>query len=511
MHEKIIILDFGGQYTQLIARRIREHKVFCEIYPFNLGYENILGLNPDAIILSGSPMSIYEKNSPHIDKKILETGVPVLGICYGLCIIADHFNGSVAKAGKREYGRAILTVKDDSDLFKDVSKETIVWMSHGDQVTEAPENFEIIAYTENSPVAAMRNKRKKLYGVQFHPEVIHTEEGNKILGNFLFEVCGLKGDWTPASFAEETVSRIREEVKDGKVICGLSGGVDSSVTAVLLHKALGDNLTCIFVDNGLLRAGEKKQVEDVFRKHFHINLVSIDATQLFLNALEGITDPEEKRKIIGREFIAVFEREAKKIGNVEYLAQGTLYPDLIESVSFKGPSATIKSHHNVGGLPEKMNLKLIEPLKELFKDEVRKVGKELKIPDEILERHPFPGPGLGVRILGEITREKLELLKKADKIFIDEIKKYGVYTEIWQALTVLLPVRTVGVMGDGRTYENVIALRAVTSLDGMTANWYQLPYDLMGIISNRIINEIRGVNRVVYDISSKPPSTIEWE
>jgi len=511
MHEKIIILDFGGQYTQLIARRVREQKVFCEIYPYNISYDKIRDVQPQGIILSGGPMSIYEKDSPKIDKRILEIGVPILGICYGLCIIADRYGGTVARAKRREFGKAELKVKNFEDLFKDISQKTSVWMSHGDQVLDIPQEFETIAFTENSPIAAARDKGRKLYGVQFHPEVVHTVEGVKILSNFLFEICRLKGDWTPASFVEETIKRIKEEVKDGKVLCALSGGVDSSVTTVLMHRAVGKKLTCIFVDNGLLRAGEKEQVEEMFRNHFQINLISIDAADRFLCELKGITDPEEKRKIIGREFISVFEEEALKIGDVEYLAQGTLYPDLIESVSFKGPSATIKSHHNVGGLPEKMNLKLIEPLKELFKDEVRKVGKELGIPEFVLQRHPFPGPGLGVRVLGEVTGDKLEILKQADKIFIDEIIKYGVYNDIWQALSVLLPVRTVGVMGDGRTYENVIALRAVTGLDGMTADWYKLPYELMGIISNRIINEIHGVNRVVYDISSKPPSTIEWE
>ncbi|RKY88877.1 GMP synthase (glutamine-hydrolyzing) [candidate division KSB1 bacterium] len=511
MHQKLIILDFGGQYTQLIARRVREQNVFCEIYPYNISLSRLNALKPDAIILSGGPMSIYEKGAPRIDKEILEIGVPVLGICYGLCIIADIYGGKVIGATKREFGRAELNINDNTDIFKGVSDKTIVWMSHGDRVVKIPDSFEIIAYTENSPIAAVRNREKKLFGVQFHPEVIHTIEGKKILSNFLFEVCGFKGDWTPASFVDETVKKIKEQVKNSKIICALSGGVDSSVTSILVHRAVGKNLTCIFVDNGLLRAGEKEQVENTFRRNFHVNLVSVDASDRFLKKLKGITDPEEKRRIIGREFISVFEEEAEKLGRVEYLAQGTLYPDLIESVSFKGPSATIKTHHNVGGLPEKMNLKLIEPLKELFKDEVRRVGKELGIPEEILCRHPFPGPGLGVRIIGEVTKEKLEILRKADEIFIDEIKRYGIYNDIWQALTVLLPVRTVGVMGDDRTYESVIALRAVTSMDGMTADWFHLPYELMEILSSRIINEVRGVNRVVYDISSKPPSTIEWE
>jgi len=521
MHETIIILDFGSQYTQLIARRIREQNVYCEIYPFNVPLETIESKNPRGIVLSGGPMSIYEDGAPQISsakgrsasggKDIFSFNIPFLGICYGLCTIAHHFNGVVAHSDRREYGRAELEIIHNTDLFAGIENNSRVWMSHGDRLESLPEGFEIIARTANSPIAAVRSTQKRLYGIQFHPEVVHTEHGTKILRNFLYRICGVKGDWTPSVFVKETVERIKQQVGDRKVILGLSGGVDSSVTAVLINRAIGEQLTCVFIDNGLLRIGEREQVEKTFRSYFHINLRVVDGTRDFLEALAGVADPEEKRKIIGNVFIELFEKEARAVGSVDFLAQGTLYPDLIESVSFKGPSVTIKSHHNVGGLPEKMSLQLLEPLRELFKDEVRKVGKQLNIPDEILQRHPFPGPGLAVRILGEVTKEKLELLGKADKIFIDEIKAAGAYNDIWQALTVLLPVRSVGVMGDHRTYDRAVVLRAVTSVDGMTADWYPMQPQLLARISNRIINEIPGINRVVYDISSKPPSTIEWE
>ncbi len=511
MHEQILILDFGSQYTQLIARRIREQDVYCEIYPFNISIEKITGKNPKGIVLSGGPMSVYEEASPMIHSSVFELGIPVLGICYGQQLIAYLLGGEVDKAVKREYGKAVLLIDKSEDLFNGVSDRSVVWMSHGDRLEKIPENFEVIAHTDNSPLAAIKEKKRKIYGIQFHPEVVHTEEGKKILRNFLFNIAKCSGDWTPKSFVSEAVMRIKDEVGDGKVICGLSGGVDSSVTALLLNKALGKNFKCLFVDNGFLRKGERKQVEETFNSHFKIDLQVVDASKRFLDSLKGVIDPEEKRKKIGNTFIEVFEEESGKFGRVDFLAQGTLYPDLIESKSFKGPSFTIKTHHNVGGLPEKMNLKLIEPLRELFKDEVRKVGNELSLPSEISGRHPFPGPGLAVRILGEVTKESLDILRDVDEIYIDEIKKANLYDDIWQAFAVLLPVRSVGVMGDSRTYENVTALRAVTSLDGMTADWFDMPHDILRKISSRIINEVKGVNRVVYDISSKPPSTIEWE
>ncbi len=512
MHELIIIIDFGSQYTQLIARRVREANVYCEIVPCTESVENIRSRNPKGLVLSGGPRSVYEKNAPNISSELFALGIPILGICYGHQLMAFHFNGEVNTAAKREYGKALLVIDDTSDLFREIPSPTAVWMSHGDALSKIPEGFEAIGHTENAPLAAMRNSEKHFYGIQFHPEVVHTEKGRLILHNFLFSIVGCAGDWTPGLFAQESIERIRNTVGTGKVICALSGGVDSSVTSVLLHKALGPGqFTPIFVDNGLLRKGEREQVEHMFRSAFKMDLHVVDGRDRFLSALAGVTDPEQKRKIIGKTFIDIFEQEASRIGRVDFLAQGTLYPDLIESVSFKGPSATIKSHHNVGGLPEKMNLKLIEPLRELFKDEVRKVGKELGIPQDILGRHPFPGPGLAIRVLGDVTPERLALVREADAIFIEEIRKAGLYDDIWQALTVLLPVQSVGVMGDSRTYENVAALRAVTSLDGMTADWYPMPPDVLGKISNRIINEIRGINRVVYDVSSKPPSTIEWE
>ena len=509
--QKILILDFASQYTQLIARRVREQKVYCEIHPYNIGFEKIKGFGAKGIILSGGPSSVYDKDAPTIDKEIFNLGLPVFGICYGMQLMTYLLGGVVAKAEHREYGRADVTIDDNTDLFKGLSKSETVWMSHGDRIERFPEGFRPIAHTDNSPVAAVKDEGRRFYGVQFHPEVVHTPKGREILGNFLFEICGCGATWTMGSFIESQIKEIKERVGGKGVICGLSGGVDSAVTAVLIHKAIGDQLTCIFVDNGLLRAGEARKVEEVFRKHFHINLIAVDASERFLNKLKGVEDPEKKRKLIGNEFIHLFEEEALKLKNVGFLAQGTLYPDVIESVSFKGPSATIKSHHNVGGLLEKMSLKLVEPMRELFKDEVRALGRELGMPDEVIERQPFPGPGLAIRVLGEVTKERLEVLKNADVIIMDEIKAAGLYTKMWQSFAVLLPVKTVGVMGDERTYEKVIALRAVESLDGMTADWVRLPYDLLAKVSNRIINEVKGVNRVVYDISSKPPSTIEWE
>ncbi len=511
--QMVVILDFGAQYSQLIARSVREQHVYCEILPFTVSAAHLRELNPAAIILSGGPSSIYGEGAPHCDRDILELGVPVLGICYGMQLLAFYENAKVKRAEKREYGRAELRIDDYSDLFSGFESlgQLTVWMSHGDFLSDFPRSYHRLASTDNCPTAAMGDPSRKIYGVQFHPEVAHTEQGGRIIANFLFRVAGLVPDWTADYFIEEAVGRIREQVGGGKVICGLSGGVDSSVAAVLVHKAIGDQLTCIFVDNGLLRKNEFAQVEETFRRHFHINLVCVDASERFLNGLAGVIDPEKKRKIIGETFIRVFEDEARKVGDAGYLVQGTLYPDVIESVSVKGPSATIKSHHNVGGLPEKMNLKLVEPLRELFKDEVRAVGRELGLSHELTGRHPFPGPGLAVRVLGEITRKRLDILREADDIYISEIRAAGIYDEIWQAFAVLLPVQTVGVMGDERTYDNVIALRAVTSRDGMTADWYRMPPEVMGRVSNRIINEVNGVNRVVYDISSKPPATIEWE
>jgi GMP synthase (glutamine-hydrolysing) len=508
--ETIIILDFGSQYTQLIARRIREMKVFCEIIPFSHKVEAYKDKNPKGIILSGGPASVFDENAPLCEKEVFQLGVPVLGICYGLQLIGKMFGGELKRSIRREYGKAVIKIDDRKDLFSGVKDQTTVWMSHGDHLSRLPPGFEVLAHTENIPFAAVRDKERKIFGLQFHPEVAHTQEGGKILHNSLFSICRCEGTWTAESFIESSVSRIRDEVKSGKVVLGLSGGVDSSVCAMLVNEAIGKQLNCIFVDNGCLRKNEASEVISAF-KHFDLNLTSVDASQRFLDELEGVTDPEEKRKIIGKVFIDVFEEEAAKIKDVEFLAQGTLYPDVIESISFKGPSATIKSHHNVGGLPEEMNLKLIEPLRELFKDEVRQIGKRLHLPDTIIGRHPFPGPGLAVRILGQVTKQRLFLLREADEIFIQELKKSGLYDKIWQAFCVLLPVQTVGVMGDERTYENVLALRAVTSLDGMTADWAKLPHETLEKISSRIINEVKGINRVVYDVSSKPPATIEWE
>jgi GMP synthase (glutamine-hydrolysing) len=512
MHEeRILVLDFGSQYTQLIARRVRESKVYSEIFPFNASIEKIRDFHPKGIILSGSPSSVYDKIAPIPDLKIFELGVPILGICYGMQLMAYCLGGKVAKAQKREYGRAELITDRRANIFKGIPKKTTVWMSHGDRIEEYPLGFQSVAHTDNSPVAAMANTSRRFYALQFHPEVAHTPLGSLIIRNFVFEICGCRPLWTMKSFIAGVTQEIRERVGDKKVVCGISGGVDSTVAAVLVHRAVGKQLTCIFVDNGALRTGEAEKVEKTLRKHFHMNIDCVDASERFLKKLKGVIDPEKKRKIIGNEFIHVFEEEAKKIKGVEFLAQGTLYPDVIESVSFRGPSAMIKSHHNVGGLLKRMRLKLVEPLRELFKDEVRVLGKDLDIPDEIINRQPFPGPGLAIRIIGEVTGERCDILRKADTIVLDEIRKAGLYTKLWQSFAVLLPVKSVGVMGDERTYENVIAVRAVNSLDGMTADWAKVPYEVLGTISNRIINEVRGVNRVVYDISSKPPSTIEWE
>lgn len=509
--EKILILDFGSQVTQLIARRVREQSVYCEIHPYNMTLEKIKEFGPKGIILSGGPSSVYDKDAPLSDARLFELGVPVLGICYGMQLMTNQLGGKVEKSKKREFGRAIMQIDDAKDLFAGFSGKEEVWMSHGDRIDDMPKGFAVISHTEHCPVAAMKDEKRRFFGVQFHPEVVHTPRGDEMLGNFLFKICGCKPLWTMANFIETEIELIRKKVGKGKVICALSGGVDSSVVAVLIHKAIGDQLQCIFVNNGLLRKGEAEKVVNLFSTHFNINLNYVDASDRFLNKLAGVSDPEQKRKIIGNEFIFLFEEEAKKLGQVDYLAQGTLYPDVIESVSTKGPSAVIKSHHNVGGLPEKMNLKLLEPVRELFKDEVRLLGKELGMPDEVIHRQPFPGPGLAIRCIGELSKEKLDILREADAIVLDEIRKAGLYREIWQSFAVLLPVKTVGVMGDARTYEFTVAIRAVNSLDGMTADWVKLPYELLGTISSRIINEVRGVNRVVYDISQKPPSTIEWE
>jgi len=510
--ERILILDFGSQYTQLIARRVREAKVYCEIYPFNAGLEKVKTFRPKGLILSGGPSSVYDPGSPLIEKAVIDIGVPVLGICYGMQLLTHLLGGVVAKSQKREYGRAELNIHKGKGLFTGVGEagRATVWMSHGDRIEKMPDGFTAIAHTGNSPTAAMADDDKKFYGVQFHPEVVHTPQGAQILRNFVYGICKCEPSWTMASFVDYSVGEIRKAVGNKQAVCGLSGGVDSSVAAVLVHKAIGKQLTCIFVNNGVLRKDEAEKVQHTF-KDMGLNLKYVDASSQFLDKLDGVEDPEMKRKIIGKTFIEVFEKEAHEVGGAEFLVQGTLYPDVIESVSFKGPSAVIKSHHNVGGLPEQMKLKLVEPLRELFKDEVRAIGRELKIPGEIIDRQPFPGPGLAIRILGAVTGPRLKILREADSIVIEEIKKAGLYKDIWQSFAVLLPIKTVGVMGDERTYENVVAIRAVTSQDGMTADWARLSYDLMGTMSNRIINEVKGVNRVVFDISSKPPSTIEWE
>ena len=508
----IVIIDFGSQFNQLIARRVRECRVYCQIEPPTTAIEKIRSLAPEGIILSGGPASIYEKNSPRVDSGIFNLGVPVLGICYGMHFMVDALGGRVNKADKREYGFAALNAKAEKDLFTGIGQETVTWMSHGDSIESLPEGFSITASTANTPVAAMANRRKKCYGVQFHPEVEHTVKGRKIIRNFLFDICGCKASWTMKSFARDTISQIRETVGDKKVILGLSGGVDSSVTALLIHRAIGKHLTCIFVDNGLLRKDEAAQLKLKLKSHLDINIRFVKAASQFIKALSGVSDPERKRKIIGKVFMDVFEAEAMKIKDADFLAQGTLYPDIIESQSaFGGPTSVIKSHHNVGGLPKKMKLKLVEPLKYLFKDEVRKLGKTLGLDDDLVWRQPFPGPGLAIRVIGEITKKRLEVLREVDAVLQEEIRSAGYYRKLWQSFAVLLPIKSVGIMGDGRTYENIVAIRAVTSKDAMTADWAKLPHKLLGTISNRIINEVRGVNRVVYDISSKPPSTIEWE
>ncbi|MGB3399834.1 MAG: glutamine-hydrolyzing GMP synthase [Candidatus Deferrimicrobiaceae bacterium] len=516
MKEKVLILDFGSQYTMLIARRVREQKVYCEIHPCNVGTEFVREFDPDGIILSGGPASVYGEGAPRISRDILTMEVPVLGICFGMQLIAELLGGKVAKAADREYGFANIRGQWGDPLFLGIEEfrhnMTIqVWMSHGDRIEEMPKGFTSIAHSENSPVAAMTDDAHRIYGVQFHPEVAHTPRGKEILANFLFRICGLSPLWTMHSFIETGIGRIRETVGKENVVLGLSGGVDSSVAAVLLHRALGDQLTCIFVNNGLLRKDEAEEVRQTFQEGIGLHLEYVDAAERFLKALEGISDPEKKRMVIGETFIRVFEEAAGKIPGVGFLGQGTLYPDVIESISFKGPSATIKSHHNVGGLPEMMHLKLVEPLRELFKDEVRELGRELSVPGHILDRQPFPGPGLAVRIIGPVTEERIRILQEADAIVQEEVRTAGLYESIWQSFAVLLPIKTVGVMGDERTYENVAAVRAVQSLDGMTADWVRLPYDLLQRISTRMINEVEGINRVVYDISSKPPSTIEWE
>ena len=506
--EKILILDFGSQYTQLIARRVRELNVYCEIHPYNKvpNLDEYIG-----VILSGSPASVRNEDAPQVDLSQIKGKKPLLGVCYGAQYLSHNFGGEVAPSGTREYGRAMLTVAEPNDpLLKNLSATTQVWMSHGDTIVRVPENYKIIASTESVRVAAYHIEGEQTWGIQFHPEVYHSTEGKELLYNFVVGVCGHKQDWTPASFVEETVAQLREQIGEDKVVLGLSGGVDSSVAALLLHKAIGHQLTCIFVDTGLLR---KNEFEDVMHsyKDMGLNVIGVDASAKFYADLAGQADPERKRKIIGRDFIEVFDEEAQKLTEVKWLAQGTIYPDVIESVSVNGPSATIKSHHNVGGLPEKMNLKIVEPLRLLFKDEVRRVGRQLGLDPLLLGRHPFPGPGLAIRILGDITPEKVAILQEADKIYIDGLREWGLYDKIWQAGVILLPVQSVGVMGDERTYENCVALRAVTSTDGMTADWYPLPYDFLAKMSNDIINKVKGINRVVYDVSSKPPATIEWE
>jgi GMP synthase (glutamine-hydrolysing) len=511
--DKILILDFGSQYTQLIARRVREQSVYCEILPCDAGSEKISEFAPRGIILSGGPTGVYVDGAPTCAPETFNLGVPVLGICYGLQLLAKEAGGKVSASTHREYGRAKLTIEDNDDLFKGFDPRQVceVWMSHGDRVDRLPEGFVVLAHSDNSPFAAVADKQHRLYGVQFHPEVVHTPRGKDILANFLFGICGCRPGWTMESFVERSVSEFRSRIGRAEVICGLSGGVDSSVVAALLHKAIGEQLHCIFVDNGLLRKGERDSVAEIFGHHFGMELTVVDAADRFLEALAGISDPESKRKTIGKVFIRVFEEQAACFSQARFLAQGTLYPDVIESRSVRGPSATIKSHHNVGGLPEHMKLGLIEPLRELFKDEVRRVGKTLGLPPSLIGRQPFPGPGLAVRVIGELSQERLDSLREADAILQDEMISAGVLEKTWQTFTVLLPVRSVGVMGDERTYEETVVIRSVTSMDGMTADWARLPHEVLAVVSNRIINEVSGVNRVLYDISSKPPATIEWE
>ena len=515
MSDNILIIDFGSQVTQLIARRVREAGVYCEIVPFNKADEILDDFGAAGVILSGGPASVTHSDTPRAPERLFEMGLPILGICYGQQTMVQQLGGNVTTSDHQEFGRAFVDVKEDSALFDGVwarGAREQVWMSHGDHVDALPDGFSIVATSEGAPFAVISNEERKMYGVQFHPEVVHTPNGTELLQNFVLKICGCSGDWTMASFRETKIREIREQVGDKRVICGLSGGVDSSVVAVLIHEAIGDQLTCVYVDHGLMRQGESEQVVSLFREHYNINLVHRDASDLFLGELAGVTDPEVKRKTIGKLFIDVFEEEARKVGGADFLAQGTLYPDVIESVSFiGGPSVTIKSHHNVGGLPERMNMDLVEPLRELFKDEVRALGRELGLHEDFVGRHPFPGPGLAIRIPGEITREKADILRKADAIYLEEIRNAGLYDAIWQAFAVLLPVKTVGVMGDARTYDHVCAIRAVNSTDGMTADYYPFPHDFLGRVATRIINEVRGINRVVYDVTSKPPGTIEWE
>jgi GMP synthase (glutamine-hydrolysing) len=510
-HQTILVLDFGSQYTQLIARRLRELSVYSEILPFNTPLADLLSRQPAGVILSGGPRSLSEKGAPRSDPALFDAGIPVLGICYGMQLMTDALGGSLGQSAHREFGHAMVSVARNTRLFEDLPHELRVWASHGDHVATAPPGFDVVATSSNAPIAAMESASRRLYALLFHPEVAHTDRGLEILRNFAFRECGCRGDWTMASFVDESVARIREQVGEGRVVCGLSGGVDSTVAAVLVHKAIGDRLTCIFVDNGLLRLNEAQQVMDRFTQRMHLPVVQADAAALFVDRLAGVTDPEQKRKIIGSTFIDVFETKAREIGEFDFLAQGTLYPDVIESVSVVGPSVAIKSHHNVGGLPERMRFKLVEPLRQLFKDEVRAVGLTLDLEEDFIWRQPFPGPGLAVRILGEVTPDRLALLRRADAIVQEEVRRHGWYRKVWQSFAVLLPVQSVGVMGDERTYEHTLAVRAVESRDGMTADWARLPHELLAQISLRVVNEAKGINRVVYDISSKPPSTIEWE